>query len=138
MEGLYLRAAPRFEDWLIFERQRLRGKYQASLEQLLEVYKSQGDQAAMLVTAEQLLKLDNLREDWNYALNDAYAKTGRRTAALDQIEKYRQILRKEWGVDPSPETLRLAEAIQNGHRSTKMSPVEIGLRSTHAGAPSGI
>jgi len=135
LEGLYLRDAPRFEDWLIFERQRLRGKCQASLEQQLEVYKTQGDQTALLVTAQQLLKLDNSREDWHYALIYAYAKMGKRAAALEQYEKCRQILRKEWGVDPSPETMRLAEALQNGHGSAKMAFVENKLRSTSTTSP---
>jgi LuxR family transcriptional regulator, maltose regulon positive regulatory protein len=60
------------------------------------------------------LKLDNLREDWHRALMEAYARLGKRATALDQFELCRQVLRTEWDMDPAPETLALAEAIQNG------------------------
>lgn len=111
LEGLYLRDAPRFEDWLAFERQRLRNRYETSLERQLADHRRQGDLAATLVTAQQLLKLDNLREDWHYALIDAYARLGKRALALEQYDRLRQLLQKEWGLDPSPGTQALVESI---------------------------
>jgi alpha-glucoside transport system substrate-binding protein len=123
LEGLYLRDALRFEEWLLFERERLRGQYQAGLEQQLEMHERQDDAAAVVTTAHLLLKQDNLREDWQRALMKAYARLGKRETALAQFEQCRQVLRAELGVDPSPETLALVEAIQSGQVGLDNSPV---------------
>ena len=113
LSGLYLRDALRFEEWLAFERQRLRDIYQADLEKQLTAYKTQDDAAAVVITAQQLLRLDSLREDWHYDLIRAYARLGKRTAALEQYELCRQMLRREWGTEPAPEIARLAQELQS-------------------------
>ena len=74
LEGLHVRDAYRFEDWLFFERERLRGSYQAALEERLAEKEGQDDYAAAVETAHELLRLDNLREDWYRALIRAYAR----------------------------------------------------------------
>ncbi len=114
LEGLYLRDALRFEDWLVFERGRLRGIYQAGLERQLKSQRSQGEASAMVITSQKLLSLDNLREDWHCALIEAYAWQGKRSTALEQYEQCRQVLRAGWGIEPSPETRALVEAIRCG------------------------
>ena len=132
LEGLYLRDAPRFEDWQVFERQRLRSMYQDTLEKQLEGYKQQADQAGVIITAQQLLKLDNLREDWHFVLINAYAQLGKRATALEQYEKLRLMMRKEWGADPSPQTIALAEAIQKGQTGVKINLSEIEFQANNA------
>mgnify|MGYP000459522714 CR=1 FL=1 len=52
-----------------------------------------GAGSAVVNTAQQLLKLDNLREDWHRALMEAYAQLGKRATALEQYERCRQALR---------------------------------------------
>ena len=123
LEGLSLRDAYRFEEWLLFERQRLRGQYQVRLEQQLAMHRQQGDAAAVVITAQQLLKLDYLREDWHYALIEAYSRLGRRATALEQYEACRLMLRKEWGLDPSPETVALVENIRAGRSEASIKAV---------------
>jgi alpha-glucoside transport system substrate-binding protein len=124
LEGLYLRNAIRFEEWLLFERQRFRGQYQAGLEKQLDLHKRQRDAAAVVITTQQLLKLDNLREDWHRALMEAYARLGKRATALEQFELCRQVLRTEWDMDPAPETVALAEAIRSGQIGPQVPAVE--------------
>jgi len=134
LEGLYLRDAFRFEEWLLFERQRLRGQVQTALEGQLEQHMRQGDAAAVAITTQHLLKLDNLREDWHRILMESYARLGKRAAALEQYEECRRLLRKEWGVDPEPETVALAEAIRRGQIGAEATPMDSGMR--YAAAPS--
>jgi alpha-glucoside transport system substrate-binding protein len=112
LEGLHLREAFRFEDWLFFERERLRGRYQQGLEQQLAVFEQQGADAAVIETAHRLLRLDNLREDWYRTLIAAYARQGKREAALAQFEQCRQVLQAELGIAPAAETVALAQAVQ--------------------------
>ena len=114
LEGLHLREAFRFEDWLFFERERLRGRYQQALEQHLAVLEQQGADAAVIETAHRLLRLDNLREDWYRALIAAYARQGKREAALAQFEQCRQVLQAELGIAPAAETVTLVQAVQQG------------------------
>jgi alpha-glucoside transport system substrate-binding protein len=126
LEGLYLRDALRFEEWLLFERQRLRGQYQGGLEKQLAVSRQQGDTAAVVIMAQRLLALDNLREDWHRSLMEAFARQGKRATALDQFEQCRQALRAEWDMEPSQETVALAEAIRRGELAPELSPLEDG------------
>jgi alpha-glucoside transport system substrate-binding protein len=137
LEGLYLRNAIRFEEWLLFERQRIRGQYQGGLEKQLELHKQQGEYAAVVITAQGLLKLDNLREDWHRALMEAFARLGKRATALDQFELCRQVLRAEWDVDPAPETQALAEAIRNGRIGPQVSLIENETRQPKASSSQG-
>jgi predicted ATPase len=118
LEGLHLRDALRFEDWLLFERERLRGSYQSALSQRLGEWESRGDYQAVVATGHQLLRLDNLREEWYRALMRAYARQGQREAALAQFELCCQILETELGVQPGAETFALAEAIRQDQIET--------------------
>jgi ABC-type oligopeptide transport system substrate-binding subunit/DNA-binding SARP family transcriptional activator len=128
LEGLHLRDAYAFEDWLLFQRERLRGHYQAALERLLAEQENRGDSAGAVETAHQLLQLDNLREEWHRALIHAYARLGKREAALAQYAQCRQVLEAELGVDPAEETVALAEAIQKGFVEPKAAtPTGPGL-----------
>ncbi|MBE7551573.1 MAG: protein kinase [Anaerolineales bacterium] len=114
LEGLHLRDAYRFEDWAFFERERLRAAYQAALEQRLVEAEGRKENLAVVEFAHQLLRLDNLREDWYCTLMGAYAHLGQREAALAQFELCRQVLQAELGVEPVAETMTLAEAIRRG------------------------
>lgn len=122
LEGFYLRDAPRFEEWLHFERQRLRDAYQANLLTQLNACQNQGDSAAVVIIAQQLLKLDFLNEDWQAALIESYARLGKRTTAVEQYEKYSQALHREWQTEPGPGIIALVETIQRGNLKDTPSP----------------
>jgi ABC-type oligopeptide transport system substrate-binding subunit/DNA-binding SARP family transcriptional activator len=114
LEGLGVRDAYRFEDWLFFERERLRSTYQAALAQRLEDYQSGGDDEAVVETAHQLLRLDNLCEEGYRALMRAYARQGKREVALAQYDQCCRLLAEELGIEPAQETISLFEQIQAG------------------------
>jgi DNA-binding SARP family transcriptional activator len=118
LEGLYVRDAPGFEDWAFYERERLRDRYQVVLEQQLAKHENQGDDLAAIEVAHQLLRMDNLREDWYRYLMRGYARIGKRDAALTQFRRCQQVLQAELGVEPAVETTELAEAIQQGRLET--------------------
>ena len=109
----------RFEEWLLFERAAVAWKIPGgSGNRQLESKEMQGDLSAVVITAQQLLKLENLREDWHSALIETYARLGKRSTALGQYVVISPGIRAEWGMEPSPETVALALAIrcgENGH-----------------------
>ncbi len=125
LAGLNVRNAPGFEQWALFERERLKGLYQEALTWQLETAQSRGNDQAVIETARQLLGLDNLGEGWHRALMRAYARQGQREAALTQFDLCRQVLQAELGVGPAAETVALAEAIRQGQvrTTTAVSPV---------------
>jgi DNA-binding SARP family transcriptional activator len=68
LEGLNARDAVGFEEWALFERERLKGVYQAALARQLVKGETSGDDLAVIETAHKLLRLDNLTERWYRAL----------------------------------------------------------------------
>ncbi len=114
LEGVYLREARRFMDWLFFERERLREEYQRALAGRLTANEGRADYQAVIDMAHQLLQLDNLYEEWYRALMQAYALLGNRDAALAQYDLCCQVLAAELGLDPEQETTALYEQIQAG------------------------
>ena len=86
LEGLNVRDAFGFEEWSLFERERLKGIYKGALVRQLESSESRGDDPTVIETAHKLLRLDNLTEGWYCSLMRAYARQGQREAALAQFE----------------------------------------------------
>jgi hypothetical protein len=62
--------------------------------------------------AQRLIQLDNLPEAWHRALMQAYALLGQREASLAQYEQCREVLDKEFGVEPDEATTALYEQIK--------------------------
>ncbi|NOZ49479.1 MAG: AAA family ATPase [Chloroflexi bacterium] len=114
LEGLELRDGRRFMNWLYFEREHWRDVYQQGLVSQLERNEQGNDHKDALDIAQTLIQLDNLREAWHRAAMRAYARLGKREAALAQYELCRQILGDELGMSPSARTQALAETIRAG------------------------
>jgi DNA-binding SARP family transcriptional activator len=106
LEGLSVQE-PRFEEWLIRERERLR---ELALEALAKLLAHQIETAADqegIRTAGRLLTLDPLQEPVHRALMRLYARHGRRGAALRQYQICVAALRRELGVAPETATRQL-------------------------------
>jgi DNA-binding SARP family transcriptional activator/predicted ATPase len=124
LEGLNVRDAFGFEEWALFERERLRRSYQNALTGRLEAYSGQGDYPGVIETAHQLLRLDNLREEWYRAVMQAHARQGQREAAMAQYDLCCQVLQEELGTAPAEETTNLAEQIRTGLLAVELSETD--------------
>ena len=102
-----------FEEWLRGERERLHGLALRTMERLAARYLRNGRVEAAAAIARQQLTLEAWSETAHQQLMEALALAGNRTAALAQLEQCQAILDEELGISPSPETLALAERIQN-------------------------
>lgn len=114
LEGVHLPDAQSFMEWLLFERERVKDVYQVALAEVLARCEHRGDHQAVLDAAQRLLQMDNLRESWHRALMQAYARLGKREAALRHYYYFRELLYDELGVEPAPELRALYEKIQSG------------------------
>ena len=111
LDGLDVRD-PAFEEWLLFERQRLRDLARQGLARLLDRHIASGAHDEAGAVARRLLALDPLREVAHRALMQIYAEQGQTALALRQYQICRDGLRGELGVRPEAETERLYEAIR--------------------------
>lgn len=100
-----------FEEWLANERERLRAIAIQVLTRLLNQQATAGATSKAIQTALQLLARDPFQEIVHRTLMGLYAGQGRRAAALKQYQLCVDLLQRELGVEPEPETRSLYQAI---------------------------
>jgi TolB-like protein len=114
LEGLTL-GNPSFEDWLLWERARLRDVAIGALARLTAEIK--GPEAIAL--GKRLVALDPLREASHRALMQAYAAAGEKALALQHYGQCCEMLKAELGVGPARETEELRQRLlQEGEPAT--------------------
>ncbi|MDG4877013.1 BTAD domain-containing putative transcriptional regulator [Mesorhizobium sp. WSM4935] len=117
--------APAFENWLRATRQHLNEMAVKALTALLINQMASGSSARALEMALRLLPLDPLQENVHRALMQLYVRQGRIGAALRQFHVCREILQRELGVRPEPETEQLYQEIQQRRRE-QSRPIAAG------------
>ncbi len=120
LEGISVRDPP-YEEWLFYERQRLRDLALRAFEQLLAFEREAGELEKAVETAQRLLKLEPAHEKTHRELMRLYADQGREAAALEQYQHCRAALKRELEVEPGPETEELYQQILR--RSARPRPV---------------
>lgn len=113
LDGLHIPGQPA-EDWLTAERQRLATLRVDRLATVIARREAEGDVAGTIEAAQASLQLDPLSEPAHRALMRGYAAACDRPRALRQFQTCRDILKAELGVEPDPETVRLADKIRVG------------------------
>lgn len=99
-----------FEDWIRPLRERLRTR---AIDTFITLLEEQEDPEISRRFAERLLNLDPLNEVAHRKLMMIYTSQGRTGEAARQFEICRDMLQKELGVAPSPETLRVYETLRS-------------------------
>lgn len=102
-----------YQDWCIFERERLQNIYLNVLDKLMDHCQSTGDYEAGLAYGAQMLRLDRARERTHRRMMQMCYLSGDRTAALRQYDRCAAALSQELGVKPSRRTEILREQIRN-------------------------
>ena len=104
LEGFY-------EDWAISERERLRDLHLSSLTRLMRYHHRQQESDLGQRYAQDILRLDPLREEVHREAMRLFAENGQRALAIRQFESCREILATEMGIAPMPETETLYRQI---------------------------
>lgn len=113
LAGFNLRDAHGFEEWVRFERERLRQFVTQALHRLVSFYLGSGEYQTGLNYAAQLTELDSFSEEAHQQMMLLLVRTGQRNAALRQYETCRRILADELGVEPMEETTLLYRRIKS-------------------------
>ncbi len=114
LKGLSSDDGAEFDAWLEQERLRLEELYQVASENHVETLERQGKIDEAIDFLKQLLARDSLNETLHRNVMRLEFKRGNSEAALEQFERCREVLQKELGVEPLPETLELLKTIEQG------------------------
>jgi DNA-binding SARP family transcriptional activator len=112
LQGLGLADADGFEAWLLERRGFYRRQFETVLEHLTVLHERQGQAIRALEVAERWLALDRVNEVAVRRVMALRFNAGNRSGALEAFEAFRTVLRDELGVEPTPETLSLAEKLR--------------------------
>lgn len=104
-----------YEDWCLFERERLQNVYLIILDKLLSVCEERGNYEQGWDYASRTLRYDPACERTHQRLMRLYHRAGNRASALRQYEQCVAALKKELGVEPSRQTLELYARICADH-----------------------
>jgi len=106
-----------YDDWCLAERERLQLLLLWVLRRLQHHYRLCGDVEVAISYCERLLALDSLQEDIHRELMQCYVAAGQRPLAVEQFQRYREMLRRELHIEPMPETWQLYRQIRGGQKS---------------------
>ena len=101
-----------FQEWLAAERDRTLAVVCDVLHRLITEQDAADELEAAIQSGRRLVALDPLSEVGQRALIRAYARVGRRAAALRRFKSYAETLERELGVAPDAETRALAKEIE--------------------------
>lgn len=108
LDGFHVGDAPRFNEWLLLEREHLRRRVTTAYRRVCIAYARQEAWPRGIDAAQRWLRLDVLDEQALRHLLKLLAASGQVALALQQYESSRRRLWDELGVEPEPETVRLA------------------------------
>ncbi|NJN18443.1 MAG: hypothetical protein HC822_20425 [Oscillochloris sp.] len=105
--------SPPFEEWLLLLRERMHNRHIQALDLLSEYYQLHANLYCAGEYLRHWLVLEPWRELVHRRLMQVLAEHGRRDEALRQYATCCEILRRELGLEPSLETIELAESVRN-------------------------
>src|ERR671932_747809 len=111
---IYVRESVTFEEWAALKREACHQQVLDALARLARYEYRRGATGAAVSWLRRLLELDPLDEGAHRTLMRALARSGQRTAALQQYARCCRVLREELGGEPDEETVALYHAIRDG------------------------
>jgi DNA-binding SARP family transcriptional activator len=103
-----------YDDWCLYDRERLRLLYLSALNRLMAYYSLHQDYHLGLGCGERLLALDNTQERVHRQMMWLYWQQGDRGSAVTQYRHCCQILHQELGIPPMHETQVIYDQIVAG------------------------
>jgi len=124
LNGFYLSDSPDFNEWVLTKRESCKRQMGEILGRLISCLETKGEYKAAARYAEQLVSLEPWSEISHRQLMRLLATSGKRSAALKQYHNCEAMLANEFGVQPTPETKRLFEAIKKWDQQVDGSTAE--------------
>ncbi|MEA3440852.1 MAG: BTAD domain-containing putative transcriptional regulator, partial [Chloroflexota bacterium] len=112
LSGFTLKDSIGFDDWQLFQTEKMRRQLGEALERLIQGFTAIGDFKQAITYAQRWLGLDPLHEPAQRHVMRLLAWSDQHTAALRQYQEFVQFLDKELGLPPEEETTNLYETIR--------------------------
>ena len=109
-----------YDDWVVFERERLRQLRLHALEASAERLLGDGRFADAVETLHAALRAEPLRESSHRILVETYLAEGNRGEALRHYREYRERLERGLGLQPGPELERLVQQLTPSRRAGRL------------------
>jgi DNA-binding SARP family transcriptional activator len=109
------------EDWLLFERERVRQLHIHALERLGQSFLEAGDPLSAVDVGITVLVAEPLRETAHVLVMNAYLASGNRADARRCYDRYRDLLRRELNLEPALDWPDVVVAA-SGHRRPDPQP----------------
>jgi DNA-binding SARP family transcriptional activator len=122
-----------YQDWCLFERERLQNIYLAMLYKLMRYCEAHNEHEAGQLFGARILNNDRASERTHQRLMQLQYMAGDRTAALRQYERCVTALHEDLGVKPDKRTVALYEKIRSGepgYQSSLIQPVSTSSMPT--------
>ena len=121
-------------EWIFCRREQYFRLMLGALKNISDFFNHLGDHETAIRFARQLVNLDPLEEGEHQNLMYLLAVSGHRSAALEQYQQCRQMLRSKLGIEPSDATTSLYERIRSGQISeatrTGQMPASLPIQLT--------
>jgi DNA-binding SARP family transcriptional activator/tetratricopeptide (TPR) repeat protein len=114
LEGFGLRDSPEFDDWSAATAEAIDREVADALDRLSDGFAGRGRTNAALEAAHRRLAIDPLNEETHRRLMRLHAGAGDRSGAIARYRDCVQVLDRELGVAPMPETTELYDRITAG------------------------
>jgi len=111
-----------YQDWCLYERDRLQQTYLAMLEQMMGHCEARGRFATGIAYGQSILRYDPARESTHRNLMRLHYLAGNRTTALRQYERCTSALAKHFSLQPSHETEVLSHQIRTDGVTSPSGP----------------
>ncbi len=103
-----------YQDWCIFERERLKDAYFSLVDKLMAYYEAQSNYECGIHYGRKLLAMDRAHESTYQRMIRLFLNSGDRTSALRMFETCREALRSEFDIEPGKATLDLYQLVKVG------------------------
>jgi DNA-binding SARP family transcriptional activator len=104
-----------YQDWCLFERERLQNLYLAMLDKLMSYCEKRRLYQTGLEYGERILRMDRAHERTHQRILRFYYLSGDRAGALRQFQRCVKALSEELQVEPAQRTLELYEQVRADH-----------------------
>src|SRR3954451_12332026 len=111
-----------YQDWCVYERDRLRLNYLAMLDQLMSHCEARARYAKGIAYGQCVLRYDSARESTHRQLMRLYYRAGDRTTALRQYDRCAAALVKHFNLAPSRGTIDLYHQIRSDRLENAARP----------------
>lgn len=116
LDGTDLNSEP-WENWLSAERERFKDKFLRAMLRIVKLQSMSNRHEDAIMSGHRLLVVEPTCEAGHRNLMRAYVYAGRRSEALLHWSVCRRVLQRELNVEPSPETVKVAEWVRNFRES---------------------